>query len=171
MALLIFPRKNLRDRATVECQSGGGEPVSRFRGSNHIDTINQPRPEERAPKSGLPDFGNRQCRNRQQPISMRASRRTATSDMVPASILRDAVLRTAPQDQVRGLKFQLVRSNLLHGIDLLEIAGHRRQPTPRQICRRSQLLASVALSGCTSGVAAGPAARIAARLTTRLHTA
>jgi hypothetical protein len=32
--------------------------VGRFRGSNRIDTIHQPRPEERAPKSGLPDFGN-----------------------------------------------------------------------------------------------------------------
>jgi hypothetical protein len=31
--------------------------VPRFPGSNHIDIINQPRPEERAPKSGLPDFG------------------------------------------------------------------------------------------------------------------
>src|SRR5260221_211944 len=28
-----------------------------------------PHPEERAPKSGLPDFGNQWCRNRQQPIS------------------------------------------------------------------------------------------------------
>jgi hypothetical protein len=31
--------------------------VGRFRGSNRIDTIHQPRAEERAPKSGLPDFG------------------------------------------------------------------------------------------------------------------
>jgi hypothetical protein len=39
-------------------------------------------------------------------------------DMVPASILRDAVLRTAP-DEVGGLKFRLVRSDLFDGIDLL----------------------------------------------------
>jgi hypothetical protein len=45
----------------------------------------------------LPDFGN--CRNRQQPISMGASRRMAASHC-RASILRDAVLRTAPQDEV-----------------------------------------------------------------------
>ena len=30
---------------------------------------------------------------------MRASRRTATGEVVPVSILRDAVLRTAPQDE------------------------------------------------------------------------
>src|SRR5262249_26949114 len=29
-----------------------------------------PHPEERPPKSGLPDFGSLKCRNRQQPISM-----------------------------------------------------------------------------------------------------
>jgi hypothetical protein len=62
--------------------------------------INQPRPEERAPKSGLPDFGIHRCRNRQQPISMRASRRTASGEIVLKTILRDAVLRTAPQDEV-----------------------------------------------------------------------
>jgi hypothetical protein len=32
-------------------------PVQRFQLQNHIDIIDQPRPEERAPKSGLPDFG------------------------------------------------------------------------------------------------------------------
>jgi hypothetical protein len=35
--------------------------------------------------------------------SLRASRRTATGEIVPASILRDAVLRTAPLDEVHGL--------------------------------------------------------------------
>ena len=35
------------------------------------------------------------------------SRRTATSEIVPAAILRDAVLRTAPQDEVRGFEFHL----------------------------------------------------------------
>ena len=58
-----------------------------------FDITVRPRPEERAPKSGLPDFGIHRCRNRQQPISMRASRRTATGEIVPASILRDAMLR------------------------------------------------------------------------------
>src|ERR1700722_7264415 len=57
--------------------------VHRFRGSNHIDIVNQPRPEERAPRSGLPDFGIHWCRNRQQPISMRASRRTVAGKAVP----------------------------------------------------------------------------------------
>src|SRR5215470_8961972 len=35
----------------------------------------------------------------------RASRRTAASEIVPVAILRDAVLRTAPQDEVRGFHF------------------------------------------------------------------
>jgi hypothetical protein len=94
--------RKLKDR-----NSCGGKVIPlvlRFRGSNHIDIINQPRPEERA--------------------LLRASRRTATGDMVPAAILRDAVLRTAPQDEVRGLKFQMVRSDRFHGIDpLVEIKG------------------------------------------------
>jgi len=51
-----------------------------------------------------------------------------------------------------------------------EAVGHRRQPMPHRICRRSQLSARVALSGRTSGVAARPAAGITASLTTRLHT-
>jgi hypothetical protein len=76
--------------------------LHRFRSLNHIDITDRPRPEERAPKSGLPDFGNQQCRNRQQPISMRASRRTAAGEIVLTAILRDAVLRTAPQDEVCG---------------------------------------------------------------------
>src|SRR5580704_15854277 len=49
------------------------ETVHRFGGSNHINIINQLRPEERA--------------------LSRASRKTATGDVVPVSILRDAVLR------------------------------------------------------------------------------
>src|SRR5713101_8171689 len=32
--------------------------AQRFDSKNHVDIIHQPRPEERAPKSGLPDFGN-----------------------------------------------------------------------------------------------------------------
>jgi hypothetical protein len=31
-------------------------------------------------------------------------RRTAASEIVPAAILRDAVLRTAPQDEIRGFR-------------------------------------------------------------------
>jgi hypothetical protein len=56
--------------------------VEFFRGLNHIDLIHQPRPEE--------------------PTVRSASRRTATGEAVPAAILRDAVLRTAPQDEVHG---------------------------------------------------------------------
>jgi hypothetical protein len=82
-----------------------GYLLLRFRSLNHIDITVRPRPEERAPKSGLPDFGIHWCRNRQQPISMRASRRTATGEIVLTAILRDAVLRTAPQDKVRRIKF------------------------------------------------------------------
>jgi hypothetical protein len=38
-----------------------------------------------------------------------ASRRTATGKVVPVSTLRDAVLRTAPQDEARGFQFHPVR--------------------------------------------------------------
>jgi hypothetical protein len=88
---------------------------------NHIDITDRPRPEERAPKSGLPDFGNQWCRNRQQPISMRASRRTATGEIVLTAILRDAVLRTAPQDEVCGFKFDPLRCDWFYGIDPLAV--------------------------------------------------
>ena len=53
---------------------------------------------------------------------LRASRRTATCKIVPASILRDAVLRTAPQDEVWGIEFHSVRYDRFHGIDALGIA-------------------------------------------------
>jgi hypothetical protein len=59
--------------------------------------VNQPRPEERAPKSGLPDFG----------ISMVSKSATADFDsrvskdghrqFAPVSILRDAVLARLPE--------------------------------------------------------------------------
>jgi hypothetical protein len=62
--------------------------------------INQPRPEERAPKSGLPDFGISMVSKSATADFDRASRRTVTGEAVPVSILRDAVLRTAPQDEV-----------------------------------------------------------------------
>jgi hypothetical protein len=39
----------------------------------------------------------------------RASRRTATGKIVPASILRDAVLRTAPRDEVLGIELRRLR--------------------------------------------------------------
>jgi hypothetical protein len=45
---------------------------------------------------------------------MRASRRTATGEIVPVSILRDAVLRTAPQDEVCGIKFHSFRYDRFH---------------------------------------------------------
>src|SRR5262249_25263988 len=38
---------------------------------------------------------SKKCRNRQQPISMRASRRTATGEIVPAAILRDGRAKSA----------------------------------------------------------------------------
>jgi hypothetical protein len=37
------------------------------------------------------------------------ARRTATSEIVLTAILRGAVLRTAPQDEVRGIKFHPFR--------------------------------------------------------------
>jgi hypothetical protein len=56
-------------------------PVHRARGSNHVDIGNL------VQRSAL----------------LRASRRTATGEIVPASILRDAALRAAPLDEVGGL--------------------------------------------------------------------
>jgi hypothetical protein len=50
---------------------------------------------------------------------LRASRRTATGEIVPVSILRDAVLRTAPQDEVDPSRFHPVCSDPFHGIDPL----------------------------------------------------
>jgi hypothetical protein len=50
---------------------------------------------------------------------LRASRRTATGEIVRTAILRDAVLRTAPQDEVRGIKFHPFRYDWFHGIDSL----------------------------------------------------
>jgi hypothetical protein len=67
-----------------------------------MDIIYQPSPEERAPKSGLPKRG----------ISMVSKSATADFDsrvskdgrgqIAPATVLRDAVLRTAPQDDESG---------------------------------------------------------------------
>src|SRR5262252_5677804 len=74
---------------------GGNDLVERFHGSNHIDIIRQPHPEEPA---------------------KRASRRMAASPC-RASILRDAVLRTAPQDEVRIISHALARA-MTHQEDL-----------------------------------------------------
>ena len=77
----------------------------RFRSPNHIDIINQPRPEERALARVSKD-GRRQGR-------------------AAASILRDAMLCMAPQDEVGGIKFDVVRSDRLHGSDQL-VTTHPR---------------------------------------------
>src|ERR1700683_4439378 len=74
------------------------DPVPRFRVSNYIDIVNL------ILRSAL----------------LRASRRTATGEIVPASVLRDAVLRTAPQDEVRGLRL------LLPAPDRILALPHRR---------------------------------------------
>ena len=66
----------LHRRLTPRCAKGSCVT------KNKPGAIHQPRPEEPA---------------------KRASRRTATGEIVPAAILRDAVLRTAPQDEVRGM--------------------------------------------------------------------
>ena len=58
---------------------------------------------------------------------LRASRRTATGEVVPASILRDAVLRTAPQDEVRDFELLPVRSDFLHGNDPLAVAFRQQR--------------------------------------------
>jgi hypothetical protein len=85
------PRKTSWDierRVARSFRGRGGLLVHRFRSSNHIDIINQPRPEERALARVSKD-GRRQGR-------------------ATASILRDAMLRMAPQDEVRGIKFDVV---------------------------------------------------------------
>ena len=47
---------------------------------------------------------------------LRASRRTATGEVVPVSILRDAMLRTAPQDEAYG--FNSISSDLIGFMEL-----------------------------------------------------
>jgi hypothetical protein len=59
-------------------------------------SIHQPRPEERAPKSGLPDFGTQgRIEIGNSRFRLRASRMTATSETVPAAILRDGRTKSA----------------------------------------------------------------------------
>jgi len=77
--------------------------IERFRGSNHIDVIRQPRREEPAPKSGLLDFGN-----------LKVSK-SATADF-DAGVSKDGHKRdrasghpsrrryAPPQDEVRGFE-------------------------------------------------------------------
>jgi hypothetical protein len=64
--------------------------IHRFRGSNHIDIVN---------------------------LVLRALSRARLEEIMPASILRDAVLRTAPRDEVRGLRLHPVQSDRFHGIN------------------------------------------------------
>src|SRR6516165_7351298 len=76
--------------------SAGPLLVQRFRGSNHIDTIHQPRPEERASCARLE--GRPQARSRQRPsFETRAKRR-------------------APQDEVRRVWIPPIRTDWFHGI-------------------------------------------------------
>ncbi len=86
--------------------------VHRFRSSNHIDIINQPRPEERALARVSKD-GHRQGR-------------------ATASILRDAMLRMASQDEVRGIKRDVVRSDRFHRIDPLGTSGAADDRPPQR---------------------------------------
>jgi hypothetical protein len=55
---------------------------------------------------------------------LRASRRTAIGEIVPASILRDAMLRMAPQDEVR--------SGAYFNAELLQVTHRMSCPAPRR---------------------------------------
>jgi hypothetical protein len=55
---------------------------------------------------------------------LRASRRTATGEIVLTAILRDAVLRTAPQDEVCGIKFH--PSDMIGFVESIHEAGMAR---------------------------------------------
>ena len=60
-----------------------------------------------------------------------------------AAILRDAMLRMAPQDEVRGIKRDVVRSDRFHGIDPLGFRSARaRARHGRYGTRRDQQCAS-----------------------------
>src|SRR5215470_692008 len=85
--------KRQSDTTLAKSAEGGNDLVERFHGSNHIDIIRQPHPEEPA---------------------KRASRRMAASPC-RASILRDAVLRTAPQDEVGDFSHARKRRSSGHG--------------------------------------------------------
>jgi hypothetical protein len=65
--------------------------VRRFRGSNHIDIIREPRPR-----------GARSC--------ARLEGRPRAAACV--AILRESAVRTAPQDEVHGLRFQPVADDV-----------------------------------------------------------
>ena len=65
---------------------------------------------------------------------MRASRRTATGEIVLTAIHRDAVLRTAPLDEVCGFKFHPLRCDWFHGIDPLRLFCAAKSATGSPVC-------------------------------------
>src|SRR5258705_6812468 len=84
--------------------------VQRFHGTNHIDFIPQPRPEERAPKSGLLDFGNQKVsKSATADFDARVLRLSKDEGRPQASSCPRPSFETAarrarpPQDEVRGL--------------------------------------------------------------------
>ena len=67
---------------------------------------------------------------------LRASRRTATGEIVPASILRDAVLRTAPLDEAHGS--DSIPCDLIGFMELIDWASlARERPAARLATERS----------------------------------
>ena len=62
---------------------------------------------------------------------LRASRRTATGKIVSASVLRDAVLRTAPQDEVTELFHGLSEDEVLEK-SRFSRAGEFSLPLPQK---------------------------------------
>src|SRR5713101_5688801 len=83
--------------------------AQRFDSKNHVDILHQPRPEERAPKSGLPDFGN-----------LKVSK-SATADF-DARVSKDGHRR----DRARGHPSRRPRE--ARGLLRMRSEGHSRAP-------------------------------------------
>jgi nitrile hydratase accessory protein len=68
-----------------------------------VTDIHRRRPEEPTPQSGLPDCGTlKVSKSATADFDLQASRTTDTNKIMPAAILRGAMLGMAPQDEVHG---------------------------------------------------------------------
>src|SRR5712664_4558715 len=99
--------------------SHNSDLVQRFHGTNHIDFIPQPRPEESAPKSGLPDFGNlKVSKSATADFDARPSRRMEARE---ASPLRAGPMSLA--DQANAFTQQIVEFARTHEVWAAPIIG------------------------------------------------
>ena len=134
------------EREVVEARRASGRLLSRIwrlmRAAIEVllATI-KPHPEERAPKSGLPDFGTSWCRDRQQPISMHGVSKDhhTCCGMWPSF---ETPASQAPQDEVQKEFFPAVTPSPRRR------RGGLRRPSARSpISRRPQALRAAGSPG------------------------